>query len=103
MAEKTGKGINWNQAERAGQGIGDYIIGTRDADNVTNEFEDVGNMARLFGGQRRRGTEKSMGKRLMIDEQGKNSGFKEKTEMADGGVSCKEFMIKGGVFGLGRG
>ena len=46
-------------------------------DNVTGEFGDVGKMARLSGGPRRRGTEKSVGKRFMFGEQGKNSGFKE--------------------------
>ena len=69
--------------------------------NATGEFGDVGEMACLSGRPRRRGTEKSLDKRLMIGEQGKNSGFKEKTEMADGGVSCKGFTIEGGVLGFG--
>ena len=72
-------------------------------ENVTGEFRDIGKMACLSGGPKQRGIEKGAGKRLMIGEQGKNSGFKEQTEMADGGVSCKEFTIKGGVFGLGGG
>ena len=69
-------------------------------DNVTGEF---GVVCKMSGGPRRRGTEKSLSKRLMISEQGKNSGFKEKMEMADGGVSCKEFTIEGGVLGFGGG
>ena len=44
-----------------------------------------------------------MGERLMICEKVKLTGFKEETEMADGGVSRKEFTIKGGVLGFGRG
>ena len=32
----------------------------------------------------------------MICEKGKLMGFKEKSEMGNGGVSCKEFTIKGG-------
>ena len=60
-------------------------------------------MVLLSVGPRRRGTEKSVGKRLMIGEQVKNSSFKEEMEMADGGESCKEFTIQGGVFGLGEG
>ena len=39
----------------------------------------------------------------MIGEKGKFAGFKGETEMANGGVSCKEFTIKGGVLGFGRG
>ena len=54
-------------------------------------------------GEEQRGTEKGMGKRFMIGEKGKFSGFKEETEMADRGVSCKEFMIEGGVLGFGGG
>ena len=56
-----------------------------------------------MGGPRRRITEKGGGQMLVICEQGKLAGFKEETEMADGGVSCKEFTIKGGVLGFGRG
>ena len=72
-------------------------------DNITGEFGDVGKMVFLSGRPRHRGTEKSAGERLMIGEQGKNSGFKDKTEMADGGVNCKEFTIKGRVLGFGGG
>ena len=39
----------------------------------------------------------------MICEKGKLTDFKKKLEMANGGVSCKEFTIKGGVFGFGGG
>ena len=39
----------------------------------------------------------------MICDKGKLTGFEEETEMADSGVSCMEFMIKGGVLGFGRG
>ena len=60
-------------------------------------------MACLSGGPRRRGTEKGVGERLMIGEKGELTGFEEETEMADGGVSCKEFTIKGGVLGFGGG
>ena len=66
-------------------------------DNITGEFRDVGEMARLSGGPRRRGTEKGMGERFVICEKGKLTDFKEETEMVDGGVSCKEFTIKGRV------
>ena len=37
----------------------------------------------------------------MIGEEVKFTCLKEKAEMANGGVSCKEFRIKGGVFQLG--
>ena len=33
----------------------------------------------------------------MIGEKGKLTGFEKETEMANGGVSCEEFMIKGRV------
>ena len=39
----------------------------------------------------------------MISEKGKLTGFEEETEVKDGGVSCKEFTIKGGVLGFSRG
>ena len=39
----------------------------------------------------------------MIGEKGELTGFEEKAEMADGGVGSKEFTIKGGIFGFGRG
>ena len=39
----------------------------------------------------------------MIVEKGKLTGFKEEREMANGGISCEEFMIKGGVLGFGGG
>ena len=48
-------------------------------------------MARLSGGPWRRGTEKVVGERLVIREKGTLVGFKEETEMANSGVSCKEF------------
>ena len=41
--------------------------------------------------------------RLVICEQGKLIGFKEETEIVDGGESCKEFTIKGKVLGFGTG
>ena len=40
---------------------------------------------------------------LMISEKGKLTGFEEETEMANSGLGCKEFMIKGGFLGLGGG
>ena len=70
---------------------------------VTGKFGDIGEMACLSVGQRQRGTEKGVGKGFMIGEQGEFSSFKEKTEMADGGIGCKEFTIKGGVLGCGGG
>ena len=72
-------------------------------DNITGELGDVGKMARLSGGPWRRGTEKGKGKRLMISKEGKLMGFEEESEMGNGRVSCKEFTIKGGVLGFGRG
>ena len=39
----------------------------------------------------------------MICEKGKLPCFEKKTEMANGGISCKEFTIKGGIFGFGGG
>ena len=72
-------------------------------DNITGELRDVGKMAHLSGGPRRRGTEKGVGERLVICEKGKLAGFKEETKMADCGVSCKEFKIEGGELGFGRG
>ena len=50
-----------------------------------------------------RGTEKGMGERLLIGEKGKLTCFEEKTKMGNGGVSCNEFTIKGGVLGSGGG
>ena len=58
-------------------------------------------MVRLSGGLWRRGKEKGVGERLIIGEKGKLTGYEEETEMVDGGVSCKEFTIKGGVLGFG--
>ena len=60
-------------------------------------------MARLSGGPQSRGAEKDVGERLMIGEKGKLTSFEEETKMANGGISCKEFMIKGRVLGFGRG
>ena len=60
-------------------------------------------MARLSGGPWRRGTKQGKGKGFMICEKGKFLGFKEKAEMGNGGVSCEEFTIKGGVFQFGGG
>ena len=39
----------------------------------------------------------------MIAKKGKLTGFEEEKEMANSGVSCKEFTIKGGVLGFGGG
>ena len=61
-------------------------------DNITGELGDVGETARLSGGPW-----------LMIGKKGKLKGFEEETEMVNGGVSCKEFTIKGRVLGFGRG
>ena len=72
-------------------------------DNITSELGNVGKIARLSGGPQRRGTEKGEGERLMIGKEGKLTGFEEESEMANGGVSCKEFTIKGGVLGFGGG
>ena len=60
-------------------------------------------MAHLSGGPWQRGTEKGMGERLTICKKGELTGFEEEMKMADGGVSCKEFTIKGGVLGFGGG
>ena len=72
-------------------------------DNITGELGDVGEMACLSGGPRRRGKEKGEGERLMIGKKSKLTGFEEEMEMANGGVSCKEFTIKGRVLGFGGG
>ena len=39
----------------------------------------------------------------MISEKGKLKGFKEKTEMGEGGVGSEEFSVKGEVLGFGIG
>ena len=57
------------------KGIGDYIFRARDMDNVIGKFGDVGEMACLSGRPQWRGAEKGVGKRFMIGEQGKFSGF----------------------------
>ena len=72
-------------------------------DNITGELRDVGKMTCLSGGPWWRGTEKGVGERLMICEKGKLMCFKEETEMANGRISFKEFMIKGRVLGFGGG
>ena len=72
-------------------------------DNITGELGDVGEMGCLSGGPQRRGTEKHVGERSMISEKDKLPCFEEETEMTNGGVSCKEFTIKGGVLGFGGG
>ena len=72
-------------------------------DYITGEFGDVGKMARLSGGPRRRRTEQGRGKRLMICEKGKLTCLEEESEMANGGVSCEEFTIKCRILGLGGG
>ena len=98
-AEKTG-----TAEDEAGRGRTSATMfsepGTWTLDNITGELGDVGKMARLSGRTHRRGTEKGVGERLMIGEKGKLMGFEEETEMAYGGVSSKEFMIKGGVLGF---
>ena len=38
----AGGRFNWNRAERAEQGVGDYIGRARNVDNVTGKFRDVG-------------------------------------------------------------
>ena len=40
--EGKGRGRGRNRAERAGQGICHHVFGTRDVDNFTGEFGDVG-------------------------------------------------------------
>ena len=70
-------------------------------DNITGEFGDVGKMVCLFGGPRRRGPEKGLVERVVICEKGKLVGFQKESEMANCGVSCKEFTIKGGILGFG--
>ena len=54
-------------AERAGQGVSNYIVRTRDVDYVTGEFGDVGEMARLSGRPWGRGPEKGVGKRFFFN------------------------------------
>ena len=49
----------WNRAERAGQSICDHVIGARDIDNITCKLREVGKVASLSGGPRRRGTKQS--------------------------------------------
>ena len=93
----------WNQAEREGQSICDHVLGARDLDNITGKLGDLGKVASLSGRPWRRRTEKGVGERLMIDDQGKFGGFKVESKMVDRGVSCKEFTIKGRVLGLSRG
>ena len=72
-------------------------------DNVASKLCYVSKVTLLAGGPRRRRTEKGGGQRLVISEQGKFAGFEEKAEMANGGVSCQEFTVKGRIFGLGGG
>ena len=61
---------------------------------VTGKFGDIGEMACLSGGPRRRGTEKGVGKGFMIGEQCEFSSFKEKTEIADRGIGSCEFTYR---------
>ena len=86
-----------------GESICYTVFGARNVDNITGELGDVGEMARLSGGPRWRGTKKGVGERLMIGEKGKLTCFEEETEMAKGRVSCEEFTIKSGVLGFSEG
>ena len=52
-------------------------------DIITGEFKDVGKMACLSGGPRRRGMEKGIGERLVICEKSKLAGCEKESEMAD--------------------
>ena len=52
-------------------------------DNITGKLGNIGKMACLSGGPRRRGAEKGECERRMIGIKGKLTGFKEKTEVAD--------------------
>ena len=60
-------------------------------------------MAPLSGGPPRRKTEQGLGKGFMISEKDKLRCFEKESEMANGGISCEEFKIKGGILGLGGG
>ena len=70
------------------------LFEARDVDNITGELGDVGKIAHLSGEPWRRGMEKGVGERLMIGEKGKVTGFKEETEVMDGGVSCGSFIYQ---------
>ena len=72
-------------------------------DNVAGKLCYVSKVTLLAGGPRRRRTEKGGGQRLVISEQGKFAGFKEKAEMANRGVGGEEFTVKGGILGFGGG
>ena len=82
-----------------GEGLCYNVFGARDMDNITGELK----RCRQDGMSVWRTTAERYCERLMICEKGKLTGFEEETEMMDGGVSCKEFTIKGGVLGFGEG
>ena len=60
-------------------------------------------MTLLSGGSGRRGAEQGVHQGLVVCEKGEFTTLQEETEMADGGVGCCEFSVKGGVFGFGKG
>ena len=72
-------------------------------DYITGELGDIGEMVRLSGGPRWRGTEQGQGKGFMICEKGKLPCLEKETEMGNRGISYEEFTIKGGILGFGGG
>ena len=85
------------------KGIGDGILSSKDVDNITGELGDVGDVALLPGGPRRRGAEQGVHQGFVVSEESELPTFQEKSEMTNGGVSCQKLSVKGGVFGLSGG
>ena len=52
-------------------------------DNSTGKLREIGEMALLLGGPRRRGAKQGECQGLMVCEKGKYTSFLEKMEMAD--------------------
>ena len=57
----------------------------------------------LSGRPRSSRTEQGVHQGLVVCEKGKFTTLQKETEMADRGVSCQEFSVKGGVLEFGGG
>ena len=85
------------------ESISNSILSTRNMNNITGQLSNIGQMALLPEGPRRRGTEQNVHQRLVVREEGEFLSYQEKTKMMHGRISSQQLPVKGGVFGLGGG